>query len=349
MDDLKSILRDLISVEPSLEWVAFGLCGGKPGWMRPGDSFGGFSSFEISINENIIRNIDLSKSLLATNAKSLAELVSIPERLAQDLINLPKDDSYSSEALRIISAYYGFDFQKFSLMDSVLNSKENSKVMLDSALPKGTYLRTIDGFCSGVLFIAPKTLEDNFSRDLRPTHTSESYSFDLKKGFKGIAIRSDNIGVFEAKLAGGMSTFLELIKASCPAFNWGAFTFAYNGGEYEDLRFCENTLGQDGISGEIDEVGYSLAVALNKHKEQLYLHLLKIIPSLPTLGKYDRFHGILLLIERGPSDDDDESINGTDIYDSENDWHSFEVSDSFRGVMVSLTHKSILETQVKIP
>ena len=63
MEGLIALRKELLSVDPTLEWITFGLSGG-------GDSFGGFESFEVSIKEKIFKKVSFLDSDLVGSFES---------------------------------------------------------------------------------------------------------------------------------------------------------------------------------------------------------------------------------------------------------------------------------------
>jgi len=157
-----------------------------------------------------------------------------------------------------------------------------------------------------------------------------------------------------------MTDFLKLLSDECPGFKWTAFTIDYKDGKLQDLAFCEDTLGRNRVrpgctlpwpqprdEEEDEDVGQALAAALNKHKNDLLPQVIEKIPDLPKLKPKDRLYGVVFFVKRGPSEDED--INCSEIYDSENVERSFHIPESFSGIMVEATHKAHVENQVEIP
>jgi hypothetical protein len=231
MEGLVALRKDLLSVDPNSDWIAFGLSGG-------GDSFGGFESFEVSIKEKIFKKVssldlDLVGSFESndpnmkdfydkkrnTKTDELSEKYGISKAQAQELIQLKmklKDsvgtldeevqklesggtatESFETEALKLLSKALNFDLGKFSKWDSIANEGSNTEIILNAILPEGVNFKTVDrGSCSGVLIFVLEPLKEPISRGFIPAWSSglysESHHFDIPKGFKGVVVSFNN-------------------------------------------------------------------------------------------------------------------------------------------------------------
>ena len=240
MEGLSALRKELISVDPTLEWIAFGLSGG-------GDSFGGFESFEVSIKEKIFKKVSSLDSDLVgsfessdpsmtdfynqkrnTKADELSKTLGISKAHAHELIQLKmklKDnvgtfdeevkrlesggaatESFETEALKLLSKALNFDLGKFSKWDAITNEGSNTEIILNAILPDGVNFKTVDrGSCSGVLIFVLEPLKEPISRGFTPAWSSgsysESYHFDIPKGFKGVVVNFNNFDDLSVEVA----------------------------------------------------------------------------------------------------------------------------------------------------
>lgn len=204
MSSLSAIRKDLLEVDPAVEWIAFGFGGG-------GDDFQGFQSFETYKNGKKIRGVDNELSSYFWEKgeepiQRISEKFSITKAQAQELMQLKgkfkEVEVFRAEAMKLLSSYVSFDFEVFSKWDSILNEASNSGTILNAILPEGIYLKCTDsGSCSGVLLFVLEQIKNPLSLDLQEHSSADTHSFYLQSGFRGIAVDFYNSDRFTGEVS----------------------------------------------------------------------------------------------------------------------------------------------------
>jgi len=146
-----------------------------------------------------------------------------------------------------------------------------------------------------------------------------------------------------------MTDFLKLLSEHCPGFKWAAFRIDFKDEEFQDLEFCEDSLGRDENTDDNEIVGPELAggmlaEVLNEHKDDLIHEIVETLPDIENLNPKDRLYGIVCFVKHGPSKPDEVFA----YPDSEDGECFFDVPASFSGMMAEVTYRAHIENQVSI-
>jgi len=141
-----------------------------------------------------------------------------------------------------------------------------------------------------------------------------------------------------------MTDFLKLLSEHCPGFKWAAFRIDFKDEEFQDLEFCEDSLGRDENTDDNETVGPELAEVLNEHKDDLIHEIVETLPDIENLNPKDRLYGIVCFVKHGPSKPDEVFA----YPDSEDGECFFDVPASFSGMMAEVTYRAHIKNQVSI-